>query len=95
MFTVKHSHITLSDATATLALFDEGDEVNYDVSFSVQNIDGTAIVYIGGSGVTSTDYGVKLSPGSKIDFAKTPRYPGIYAISNTNNSKIAVMRISR
>lgn len=95
MFTVKHSHITLSDATPALALFDDGDEVHYEVSFSVQNIDGTAVVYIGGAGVSSTDYGVKLSPGSKIDFTRMPRYPGIYAISSVNNSKIAVMRTSR
>lgn len=92
---VKHSHITLSNTTATSALFDDGDDVNYSVTFIVQNIHGTATVYIGGIGVTSSNYGVKIAPNEKINFAEMPRYPGIYAISDTDASKISVMRISK
>lgn len=92
---VKHSHVTLSNTTATSALFDDGDEVNYSVTFIVQNIHGTATVYIGGAGVTTSSYGIKIAPNEKIDFTEMPRYPGIFAISDTDASKISVMRISK
>lgn len=92
---VKHGHVTLSDTTPTLTLVDQGDEVTYHVSFSVQNIDEEAIVYLGGSGVTSSSYGVRLSPNDKIDFSEMPRNVPIYAISNVDGSAIAVLRFIR
>jgi len=85
----------LSNTTAAAALFDDGDDVNYSVTFIVQNIHATAIVYIGGASVTSSNYGIKIAPNEKIDFTEMPRYPGIYAISDTNASKISVMRMSK
>lgn len=93
--TIKHGHVVLSNSTATMALFDDGDEVNYNVTFSVQNIDAEAIVYIGGSGVTSSSYGVRLAPNDKIDFPEMPRNPALYAISDTDGSSIAVLRMSK
>jgi hypothetical protein len=92
---VKHYTLELSDSTATEILTDFGDEVHFGVSFTVQNIDNSAIVYIGDATVSSSSFGMKLASGAVATFEDMPRYPEIYAISNTADSEIAVMRISK
>jgi hypothetical protein len=92
---VKHEHVVLSNTTPVQIPFDDGDEVVYNVSFRAQNIDESAVVYIGGAGVTSTSYGIKLEPNDVISFDEMPRYPGLYAISSIDDSVLATLRMSR
>ena len=54
-----HDLLTLSDTTAT-ELTPGANHSGLDVT--IQNVDDTAIVYIGGAGVTASDYGFKLTP---------------------------------
>lgn len=85
-----HNLTTLSDSTAT-KLTPNGIHSGMDVT--IQNIHATAIVYIGGAGVTSSDYGYRLSPDAAISFELSGK-DSLYAITNINNSKVAVLKTS-
>ncbi len=83
----QHAHTTLSNTIATL-LTPNGTHSGLDVT--IQNIDASAIVYIGGEGVTSSSYGYRLSAGSAWSIELSGK-DAIYAITNTNGSKVAVL----
>ena len=85
-----HEHVTLSDSAATLVTT-PGIHSGADVT--IQNIDEDATVYIGGEGVTSTDYGYRLSPGAawSVELSGNDH---IYAISDTDASKVAVLKVN-
>ncbi len=83
-----HSLTTLSSTTAT-RLTPLGLHSGMDIT--VQNVHDSAIVYLGGEGVTSSNYGYRLNPGLAISF-ELPGRDALYAISNTNNSKVAVLK---
>lgn len=84
-----HALITLSSTSAT-RLTPNGLHSGMDIT--IQNTDGSAYVYLGGEGVTTSNYGYRLSPGA----AWSVELPGpneLYAITDTNNSKIAVFKM--
>lgn len=84
-----HNLITLSDTTAT-RLTPNGLHGGMDIT--IQNTDDTAYVYLGGEGVTSLDFGHRLSPGAAWS-VELPGKDAIYAISDTNATVIAIMNI--
>lgn len=59
---------------------------------TIQNVDDTAIVYIGGSTVTASSYGFKLDPGAGFSVELNPN-DRLYAISDTNESNAALLRV--
>jgi hypothetical protein len=61
------------------------------MDITIQNVHESAVVYIGGEGVTSSNYGFRINPGSAISF-ELPGRDALFAISNTNNSKVAVLK---
>lgn len=83
-----HSLITLSSSTAT-RLTPNGLHSGMDIT--IQNVDDAAYVYLGGEGVTSLNYGYRLAPGAAIAW-ELPGRDALYAISDTNNSKIATVK---
>lgn len=85
-----HALVTLSNTTAT-RLTPNGIHSGMDIT--IQNVHATAVVYVGGSGVTSSDYGYRLSPDTAISFELSGR-DDLYAISDTNNSKVAALKTS-
>ena len=89
---IQHGHVNLNDTDPAEILIDNGDEVRYSISFSVQNIDPEADVYIGGAGVTTTTYGIHLAPGAVASFENVSRNASFYAVSS-GNSTVAVMRM--
>ena len=86
----RHALVTLSNTTAT-KLTPAGVHSGMDIT--IQNVHASAIVYIGGEGVTSTDYGFKLIAGTAIAF-ELPGRDELYAITDTNGSKIATLKTS-
>jgi hypothetical protein len=92
---VRHYQLELADDGTTLLLTDFGDQVNFGVSFTVQNIDTSANVFIGGTDVGIGEYGIKLAPGAIASFEDMPRYPGLYAITDTDGSEVAILRVSK
>lgn len=83
-----HSLTTLSDTTAT-RLTSLGLHSGMDIT--IQNVDSAAYVYIGGTGVTTSNYGYRLAPAAAISF-ELPGKNALYAISDTNNSQVAVLK---
>jgi hypothetical protein len=83
-----HALTTLSNTEAT-RLTPLGVHSGMDIT--IQNTDSSAYVYLGGDGVSSTDYGFKLSPGSSWS-VELPGQDALYAISDINNSKVAILK---
>jgi hypothetical protein len=93
---VRHYKLVLDDTTPSLVITENTDEVHFGVSLRVQNIDDTAIVYVGNADtLTSTEFGIKLAPGAIASFDNLPKYPNIGVLSNTSDSEVTVMRISK
>jgi hypothetical protein len=63
------------------------------MDITIQNTDGSAYVYLGGLGVTSSNYGYRLAPGAAWS-VELPSVDSLYAITNTNGSKVAVLKTS-
>jgi len=63
-------------------------------TLSVQNVDLSATVYLGGSGVTSSSYGVQLAPGATASLDDLGQSDTVYAIS-TGSSSVAVLQYTR
>lgn len=83
-----HNLYTLSNATAT-RLTPAGIHSGMDIT--LQNVSDTAYVYIGAEGVTTTNYGYRIAPGHAISW-ELPEKDSLYAITDTNNSKLAVLK---
>lgn len=86
----QHSLTTLSSTSAT-RLTPNGLHSGMDIT--IQNTDDAAYVYIGGSGVTTLNYGYRLAPGSAWSIELSSR-DALYAITDTNNSKVAILTTS-
>jgi hypothetical protein len=65
--------------------------VHSGMDITIQNLDSSAYVYIGGEGVTTSTFGYRLNPGSAISF-ELPGKDALYAISDTNESLIAIIK---
>ena len=85
----QHSSITLSNTSAT-RLTPNGLHSGMDIT--LQNINDTAYVYVGAEGVTTTNYGYRISPNNAIAFELAGR-DALYAISDVNGSKVAVIKV--
>jgi hypothetical protein len=85
-----HALTTLSSASAT-KLTPNGVHSGMDIT--IQNVHESAYVYIGGEDVTPSDYGYRLAPGAAWSI-ELPGRNSLYAITDTNNSKIAVLKTS-
>lgn len=85
-----HKLLTLSDTTATELT--PGGKTHSGLDLTIQNVDETAIVYVGGAGVTASNYGFKLDPGVGFSVELNPR-DELYAISDTNGSNAALLRV--
>jgi hypothetical protein len=83
-----HSITPLSNATAT-RLTPNGRHSGMDIT--IQNISDQAYVYIGGEGVTTSDFGYRLNPGSAISF-ELPGRDALYAIADANETLVAIIK---
>jgi hypothetical protein len=61
------------------------------MDITIQNTDEAAYVYLGGEGVTASNYGYRLAPLSAWS-VELPGQDALYAISSVNNSKIAILQ---
>ena len=84
----QHSLTTLSNTTPT-RLTSAGIHSGLDIT--VQNVHDSAYVYLGGVEVTASNYGYRLAPGAAFSI-ELPGRNSLYAITDTNNSKIAVLK---
>jgi hypothetical protein len=84
-----HSLITLTN-TAAMRLTPNGLHSGMDIT--IQNVDSSAYVFLGGEGVTASDYGYRLAPGSAWS-VELPGLDAIYAITDTNGSRVALFKM--
>ena len=83
-----HSLTTLSQTEAT-RLTPPGIHSGMDIT--IQNVNSSGYIYLGGEGVTSSDYGYRLSPNSAISF-ELPGSDSMYAIAGGSDLKVAVIK---
>jgi hypothetical protein len=60
------------------------------MDITLQNVNETAYVFVGAEGVTTTNYGYRISPNNGIAF-ELPGRDSLYAISDVNGAAVAVM----
>jgi len=86
----RHSLITLSSTQPT-RVSSRAPHSGEDIT--IQNVDPEAVVYIGNENVSTTSYGFVLNPGAAWSVELPPKND-IFAISGTNGSKVAVLKVS-
>ncbi len=86
----RHALVTLSNTAAT-RLTPAGLHSGMDIT--VQNVDDESYVYVGSENVTALDYGYRIAPGHAISW-ELPGTDSLYAITNTDGSKVAVLKTS-
>ena len=58
------------------------------MDITIQNVNSEGYVYIGGSDVSSTNYGYRINPDTSFS-VELPAYDEIWAVSSVNGSQIA------
>lgn len=85
-----HSLKTLSNSDP-IRLTPNG--IHSGMDLTLQNVDSEAIVYLGGEGVSSTNYGIRLNPNDVFSIELTGT-DALYAISSVDESQLATMNFS-
>ena len=86
----RHSIISLSDTESTRV---SSRPTHSGEDITIQNIDSEAVVYLGNSNVSTTNYGFRLTPGAAWSVELPPK-DEIFAVSETDGSKVAVLKVS-
>ena len=76
---------TLSTTSATLVSY---KAVHSGQDLTIQNLSATSYVYIGGSDVSSANYGYRINPDTAFS-VELPAYDEIWAISSVDGSQIS------
>jgi hypothetical protein len=85
---MEHSLVALSNTSAT-RLTPNGKHSGMDIT--LQNVNETGYIYIGGEGVTSSSYGFRIMPSHSFSIELNGN-DAIYAISSTNGLSLAVLK---
>lgn len=83
-----HSLLTLSNTTAT-KLTPNGKHSGMDIT--LQNVNDSGYIYIGGEGITSTNYGFRIMPNHSFSIELNGN-DAIYAIASSNGLSLAVLK---
>lgn len=83
-----HSTTTLTSSSATLV---SPLGIHSGVDITIQNLDSEAYVYLGGEGVTTSDFGFRIAPATAVSF-ELPGKDALYAVSSVNGSQVAVLK---
>lgn len=84
----QHGLITLS-ATTPMRLTPNGIHSGMDVT--LQNVNSSGYIYVGGSGVTATDYGYRILPNHSFSIELNGK-DALYAIASAPNMKLAMLK---
>lgn len=71
-----------------LRLTPNGDHSGMDIT--LQNVNESGYIYVGGEGVTSSNYGFRIMPNHSISF-ELPGYDALYAIASTADMNLAIL----
>lgn len=84
-----HNLYTISN-TAETRLVPPGIHSGKDIT--LQNVNASGYIYVGGEGVTAENYGYRLLPNHAISFELAGQ-DALYAISSAPNMKLAVIEM--
>lgn len=84
----QHALTTLSNTGAT-RITPNGIHSGMDIT--LQNVNATAYVYIGGENVSTTNYGYRIAPDNAWSI-ELPGQDALYAISDTNGAFVAMLQ---
>jgi hypothetical protein len=84
-----HALVALNSSTA-VRLTPAGTHSGLD--FTVQNPNESGYIYLGGEGVTTSNYGFRILPNHSISFELVSN-DALYAISSVNSMNIAMIQI--
>ena len=85
-----HNLYTLSNSEAT-RLTPIGMHSGMDIT--IQNVNASGYIYIGGEGVTSSNYGYRIMPNHAVSW-ELPERDELYAISSAPDMKAAILKTS-
>jgi hypothetical protein len=83
-----HLTTSLSSSSATLV---SPLGIHSGVDITIQNLSSEAYVYIGGQGVTSSNFGYRIAPAAAVSF-ELPGKDALYAVTSSNGSQVAILR---
>jgi hypothetical protein len=86
----QHEIVTLSDTTAT-KLTPNGIHSGMDIT--VQNVNISGYIYLGGEGVSSSNYGYRLLPNHAFS-VELPSSDSLFAIAENDEAELAVLKFS-
>jgi hypothetical protein len=86
----RHSIVALNTSTA-VRVTPPGTHSGVDIT--IQNINSTGYVYVGGSDVSTSSYGFRILPNHSISFEVTGR-DHIYLVSSNGGMSAAVIMIA-
>ena len=86
----RHALFTLSNTVATRLTV---DGVHSGMDITVQNVNTDGYIYLGGLGVSSSNYGYRLSPNNAVAW-ELPGTDSLYAIASDNGLQAAVLKTS-
>lgn len=66
--------------------------IHSGMDITIQNVNESGNIYVGGEGVSTTNYGYKLLPGAAISF-ELPGKDAIYLIADNADSEAAILTI--
>jgi hypothetical protein len=84
-----HNFLTLSNTTVT-ELTPSSNHSGIDLT--IQNVNTSGYLYVGGANVSSTNYGYRISPNHAISFEIGAR-GRMYIIASSNGLNAAVINI--
>ena len=90
---VTHARVAIN-ATTPVQVTPTDDDANVSCTLQVQNL-GESAVYLGGTGLTSTSYGVSIVPGGAVTIDVLAPKDEVYALSASGNSYVAVLKVTR
>lgn len=64
--------------------------IHSGIDITLQNVNTEAYVFVGGEGVTTTNYGYRISPNNGWAI-ELPGKDALYAISDVNGANVAVL----
>lgn len=85
-----HRIYTLTTATQT-KITPPGLHSGMDIT--IQNVNDSGYIYVGDSGVTTTNYGYRIAPNTAISF-ELPGEDDLYLIAENANMLAAVLKIN-
>lgn len=90
---LSHARIAIDDTTPTEVTID-GAESAVNCTIQIQNL-GTNAVYVGGTGLTSTNYGASIVAGGALTIDNLPTLDEVYVLSSSGAGYVAVLRVNR